>query len=375
VERPLWIMMAAVLLVLLIAIVNVTSLLLARAHARAPEMAMRLTLGASHIRLARQLLIESCLLAVAGAAGGCVIAFCSLVWMRSAASATLPRLSAVRLDLDVLTFTLALSLGSGLLAGFVPAFFVMRERFGVNAILRRRDPARIRALLTQAEIAFSLVLLTGAGLLLLNFARLTTAETGFHAPLRETLVTGISIRGRTAQRLDRLGNNPADIEFFDRLLGRLRAAPGIQSVAICDALPPNAWWNDDTFTIRDRPWTAAEFPSIPQVIISPEYFGTTGIPLLSGREFNDGDNADKEQVVIISKAVAEHHFPGQDPIGNYIKPSQPELTSAKVNGQTFKSHSLESSASPAMFTIRNSSATPWKQFTGRIVRDRIPRPT
>src|SRR6185437_2593185 len=141
-------------------------------------------------------------------------------------------------------------------------------------------------------------------------------------------VTRLSIRGHAPHAtLDRYGNNPADIAYFDRLLPSLAAYPGIQAAAITDALPPNEWFNDDTFTIRDQPWTPADFPSTPAVTVSPDYFRVLGIPLIAGRYFTDADVAASEPVAIISQALAERHFPGRSPLGAYIKASEPNLVS------------------------------------------------
>lgn len=328
VARPLWVMMGTVLAVLVIAAVNVASLLLARAEARAPEMAVRASLGAGRARLIRQLLTESCLLALLGATVGLGVAELVLQWVRAAIPGNLPRLEGVRLDGGVLLFTLAAAIAVGMLAGLAPALRGARARRSFNAtVAHSTRAARPHELLAGVEMALALLLLITSGLLLRSFAHILAAPDGYQAPARSLLVTPLSIRGHAlATRLDQYSNNPADIAYFDRLLGRVRSDPGVEDVAISDALPPSSWFDDDTFTIRGQPWSPGDFPSTPLVTISPDYFRTMGIPLVAGRFFNDADVASSEPVVIISQALAERHFPGRSPLGEDLKPSEPALT-------------------------------------------------
>lgn len=320
VAGPLWIMMAAVLALLLITGVNLASLLLARAHARAAEMAVRASLGAGRARLVRQMLSESCLLALLGAAEGWGLAAAALAWLRAGNPANLPRLTAVHLDCGALGFTTAVAAAVGLLAGLAPALRAST----------RKPASRTTGLawLAGIEVATALVLLIACGLLLRSFLTLANAPQGTSAPASKVLVARLSIRGHAPHAtLDRYGNNPADIEYFDRLLPRLAAYPGVQAAAISDALPPNDWFNDDTYTIRGQPWTPAQFPSTVAATVSAGYFRALGIPLVAGREFTEDDVIASEPVVIVSQALAERHFPGRSPLGEYLKASEPGLVS------------------------------------------------
>jgi putative ABC transport system permease protein len=325
--RPaLLVLFGAVTLVLLIAAVNVANLLLARAAAREREMAVRLGLGAGRARLVRQLLTESGLLALLGGVAGIAVAACGIGLLREWNPGNLPRMQEVQLDGRVLGFTLLTSLATGLLFGLAPA--LQSARGGVVASLKEggrgssagRGRRRARAVLVIAEIGLSLVLLAGATLFLRSFVRLQRVETGLQAPPRRLLSLQLSLNAAKYR------GGGAAIAFYDQLLERVRHLPGVESAAVTDSLPPDREGDADTYVIAGRPLAAGELnPIVSAPTVSPDYFSTLGIPLVKGRFFDRRDRPDSPPVAILSAGMARHEFGGQDPIGQRIKRSGPDI--------------------------------------------------
>jgi putative ABC transport system permease protein len=324
--RPaLLVIFGAVGLLLLIATVNVANLVLARATAREREMAVRLSLGASRLRLLRQLLTESVILALIGGGLGLAVAYLGIDLLRVWNPGNLPRIDEIHLDSRVLAFTFFLSLTTGALFGLAPA--LQSSRADLNTTLKEGSrsgtasiaKSRTRAALVVSEIALSFMLLIGAGLLLRSFVLLEQVELGFHVPPRQILTMQVS-PSQSKHPDDRAG-----IAFYQRLLEGVRQLPGVESVAIADSLPPNREFDDDTFQIEGQPWTSEAFPSTPVIAVSPDYFRSLGLPLLKGRSFNDHDTIDSMQAAIISESMARRYFNGQDPIGKRIRQSGPTL--------------------------------------------------
>ncbi len=330
--RPaLFMMFAAVLAVLLIATVNIANLLLARGSTREREMAVRLSLGAARRRLVQQLLTESVLLSLTGAAAGMVLAFAGVRMFRVFNPANVPLAFQVQLDWSVLLFTVAISVVVGVVFGMVPA--IESARRDLQAPLKeggRSGPAgaghhRTRAVLVIAEIALSLVLLVAAGLLLRSFASLQRVNVGATAPPANVVTMVVT------PKAVRKGENPQAyyngiISFYQRVIESVGQLPGVQYAAISDSLPPNQGGEDDTFSIAGRPWSDQEFPSTTEPRISPDYFRALGAPLLRGRFFNQDDTSQSPPVTIISESLARRYFPGQDPIGQKIRASGPSNT-------------------------------------------------
>jgi putative ABC transport system permease protein len=269
----------------------------------------------------RQLLTESLLLASAGAAGGVLLAWWGINLLRTIGSNYLPRLDEVSIDARVLAFTAFLSLVSGLLFGLVPAW--QASRAGLSQYLRNASRAgnggpawhRTRKLLVVAEVALSIVLLAGAGLMLNSFLRLKRVSPGF-APER-ILTTEISLPFARYKE-------PAQINsFYEQLIARLRNLPGVEAAGIGMSLPPNLLAITDTFTIEGAPADKSE-PSSPVIFVSSGYFEALGIPLLAGRNFTETDRADKPSVVIINESFARRYFPNESPIGKRMKIGGPE---------------------------------------------------
>jgi predicted permease len=327
--RPaLFMMFAAVLAVLLIATVNIANLLLAKGSTREREMAVRLSLGAARRRLMQQLLTESILLSLTGAAAGLLLAFASVRMFRLVNPAGVPLVDQVQLDWSVLLFTFAISALVGILFGMVPALQSARSDFqsslkkGGHGNSGGANRLRTCSALVVAEVAFSLVLLVSAGLLLRSFMLLEKVDAGFTVP-PENLLTML-VTPKTVQHAENpFAFDSKVISFYQRALENLSRLPSVEHVAVSDSLPPNLENDDDTFSIAGRPWSDQEFPSTTRPNVSPEYFQALGVPLLRGRFFTQDDTATSPPVTIISESLARHYFPDSDPIGQRIQASSP----------------------------------------------------
>ena len=321
VGRTLFVLFGGVAFVLLIASLNVANLSLSRAASRGSEIAIRTALGAGRRRIMRQLLTESLLLAIVGAAGGVLLGWWGINLLRAIGSNNLPRLNEVSIDVHVLAFTAFLSLISALLFGLFPAW--QASRTGLSQYLRKAPQAgnggpswrRTRKLLVIAEVAMSIVLLAGAGLMLNSFLRLKRVSPGF-APER---ILTIQISLPTVRY-----KQPAQINtFYEQLIDRVRSLPGVEAAGIGMSVPPNLLAISDTFTIEGAPAGKSE-PSSPVVIVSSGYFEALGIPILAGRNFTETDRADKPEVVIINESFARRYSPHESPVGKRMKTGGPE---------------------------------------------------
>jgi predicted permease len=342
-RTALLVMFAAVGVLLLIATVNVANLLLVRAASRGREMAVRLSLGAGRSRLIRQLLTESVLLSLAGAAGGIVLAYFGLEVLRTSNASTIPRIEDVRLDTRVLLFTAFVSMAAGVLFGLVPALQSGRSnltqslRDGARGTTGGVAKRRMHAALVAAEISLSLMLLIGAGLLLRSFFLLQQVNSGVRTPASQLVTMRVSPnRARLTRPPDNAFDAAATARYYEELLARVRQVPGVDAVAASEALPPLAMTWTDSFVIEGQ--NAAEAQSNPAVTIptvSPDYFRALGIPLLRGRVFNERDTADSTPVTVISAEMARRYFRDRDPIGQRIKISgtgSPDNTRYEVIG-------------------------------------------
>jgi putative ABC transport system permease protein len=316
VKTPLYLLWGAVALLLLIACANVANLLLIRASEREEEIAVRLALGVSPARMLRQLLTEAVVLAVIGGAAGTAVAFWATALLTTNGPAEIPRLSEVSPDARVLAYAFALSLVTGVLFGLAPARMLVAHP-NVAGIGSRRTTSgpgawRYRAALVAGNVALCVVLLVGAGLLVRSFARLLTVDTGF-AP-RQLLTFQINLIGQRYQQ------NAAITQFFDDLTARLRATPGVVNVSSSSMLPLTDSMAQMTVQIEGRPIeNPAAAPRADTYAVRPDYFETTGIPLLRGRRFEYTDGERAAPVVIIGKTMAEELWPGEDPIGRRIR--------------------------------------------------------
>jgi predicted permease len=313
VRRPLLILLGAVALVLLIACANVANLLLVRASTRRREMSVRVALGASRSRIIRQLLTESLLLAIIGAVLGILLAHWGTSLIANQLPGGIPRLSEAGVDLRVLAFTLGVSLVTGLLFGLAPA--LQASHLNLTEALKEGDRGssggrqRLRSLFVVTEVALTLTLLVGAGLLIQSFRRVLQVDPGFKA---ENLLTmQVSVNNPD-------GNQVA--AFLNQLQDNVRKLPGVRSVAISNGLPL-VTANHPTFFIEGRPLPekGKETGAI-RYTVSPDYFQTMGIDLLKGRDFTLHDAPTTPLVAVIDEALARH-FENEDPIGKRISQS------------------------------------------------------
>jgi predicted permease len=310
VQTPLLILMAAVLFVLLIACANVGNLLLARGAARAHELSIRAALGASRARIARELLAESLLLSAAAGALGVLAALWCLDLVLRLSPTELPRLAHVSIDARVLAFTVVISLITGLITG---AFPVLRSRSrdltptlkeGGHQATTGRARGRVRAALVIAEVALSVVLLIGAGLLLRSFLAIVAVDPGF----RPEHVTTFDLT-LPHYKYDVMGHRA----FSAQLVTRVKAIPGVTSAAIVHNLPISGRRMMGPVQVENRERDPTR-PPAHVGFISPGYFQTMGIRLLSGRDFEPRD-ADRGWVAIVNEAFVRAYFPNEDPIG------------------------------------------------------------
>lgn len=318
VRSPILILMGAVGFVLLIACANVASLLLSRGESRRREVAVRSALGAGRGRVLRQLLTEAVMLGVAGGALGIFLAFVSIQVLVPAVSDSIPSIMVGRIDLDyaVLTFTLVVAVGAGLLFGIVPALRAsshklaaeLREggRGGTSGGARQR----LRSGLVVAEVALSLVLLIGAGLMVQSLRQLQQVDKGFS---EDNIFTA-----RVSLPRARYDDKGPTWRFFDAFLDRVQGLPGVRSASLTQIVPlqGNSW--EQGIIPEGVAPDPESFQSVLFYMVTPDHFSTFGIPLLRGRVFTDLDREDAPRVCIIDETMAEKFWPGEDPIGKRV---------------------------------------------------------
>jgi putative ABC transport system permease protein len=310
----LWLLLGAVGFVLLIACANVANLMLVRATGRQKEIAVRSALGASRLRIVRQLLTESVTLSLMGGASGLLLAWWGMALVTGLLPKNFPRLASIKLDLPVLWFTILVSLVTGVVFGFAPAWQVSKVKLMAPLKETSRGMTgvhnRLRGLMVVSEIALSLVLLVGAGLLFRSFLRLQSVKAGFNSDHVLTLRVGPS--GPNFKEDDQY------VAYYHKVEERLRSIPGVESVGAINELP---LFKGPTFAFRveGRPplpidqWPAANYRNA-----TPDYFRTLNIPIVRGRVFEPGDTAAAPLVVVINQAVADRDFAGENPIGKRI---------------------------------------------------------
>jgi len=324
--RPaLLVLLGAVGVVLLIVCANVANLLLTRAAGRRREVAIRTALGAARSRLVRQLLTESAVLAVVGGALGVVVARATLAALRGMAATILPHAESIGLQFGVLLFTIGVSLATGLVVGIVPALRAsqvdLREDLTEAAGRTSAGAARRRALdaLIVAEVSLSLVLLIAAGLVIRSFVALLNTDPGFAAERLLTFrVAAPPIQpGADSERFSR---------FYEPVLERARAIPGVQAVAFTSLLPIQGGATDRYFSIDGRPLERdlSRVPDAEIRLVSSDYFRAMRIPLVTGREFDDHDTRGGEHVVVINDELARRYFPEGSPLGRRLTSGEDE---------------------------------------------------
>jgi putative ABC transport system permease protein len=318
VRIALYILFGAVICVLLIANANVANLLLARASARGKEIALRAAMGASRVRIIRQLLTESVLLAGVGGLFGLLLAQWGTEALIKTVPQNIPRISNIQLDASVLIFTLMVSLVTGVVFGLVPAW--QASHVDLNSSLKSgsrtgsagEGKGRVRNALIMAEVAIALVLLISAGLLIQSFARLGRVQPGLRT---ERLLTA-----RVSLPDVAYPKNENVIAFYDQFLTRVRAIPGVESASTIVPLPLSGSNMVTSFDIQERPLPQGQRPGAPVRIIATDYFKTMGIPVRQGRIFDERDQMNSPPVVIVNERFAQKYFPGENVIGKRIQP-------------------------------------------------------
>ena len=317
-RTSLWVMMAAVAAVLLIACANVANLLLSRAAVREREISVRVALGAARTRLIRQLLTESVLLSTLGATLGVAVAWGGLRALTRIAPTDIPRLDQVRIDPLALAVTLGLAVVTGLTFGLVPA--LQSSRAAVSSVLREairggtggRRAQRMRRALVAGQIALVVVLLTAAGLLIRSFMHLQRVDLGFRPDHLLTM--------RFSMPRAKYPTPQAIVAFQSTLLERTRQIPGVQGAALVSDIFLSATPTSTNFSIEGRALTPDEQNvEVPVDAVSADYFKVMGIPLRRGRTFTAADNLDAPPVVIINETMARRLWPNEDPLGKRIR--------------------------------------------------------
>ncbi len=316
VRRAVLVLFGAVGFVLLIACANIASLLLSRALARRKEIAVRTALGAGRAAIVRQLLTESILLALVSGTLGVVLSFWGVRALATLPPSTLPRINPIRIDTEVLAFTLLLSLATGVVFGLIPTLqlfktdvqAVLREEGRSTAGARRRSFAR--SLLVVCQIALSMILLVGAGLSMRSFKNLQNVALGFDP--HNLLLMDITLPAA------RYSSNPQRVSFFDHAIGEVAGLPGVRSVAASSGLPLMPSHYSPMLPQGQPEVPEAQRPNHSIQAISPTYFETMGIPLLGGRAFDQRDSAGKPPVAIVNDCFARRFWPNSSGVGKWI---------------------------------------------------------
>ena len=381
--RPmLYVLAGAVGFLLLIACANVANVLLARGLRRERETAIRAALGAGRARLMRLFLAESLAVALLGGAVGVLLAAWSIRAFRSAAAVVVPRSADISLDTPVLAFALLLTAVTSIVFGLAPSLQLSRAPLGdalrqAGALSGRPGSGRrLRSTLVAVEVALSLMLLVGAGLMLRTLARLSTVDPGFRA---EGLLAV-----RTLQPPS-LGKDEDRTQFADRLVAELAHAPGVAAAAVAWPLDLVGFSWSPYANFRHRPFAAGKEPAVQMAAVSPAYFAAMGIPVKRGRTFDDRDRAGTPVVAVINETTARRYFAEGDPIGQRMSlVGIPELAdmavvgvvgdtlrggpTGRVSSEVYCAYAQFPAASPTL-VVRAAAGDPLQLV--RIVEDRV----
>jgi putative ABC transport system permease protein len=363
VHKALMVLLGAVGFVLLIACANVANLQLTRALGRRKELAVRLALGATRLRLIRQLLTESAILSLLGGGLGLLFAGAGLRLLTGLATDRMPRVEEAGIDGAVLGFTFALSILTGLLFGIIPAFQAskpvndsLKEGGAAGVSLRRQ---RLRSALIIAEVALSIVLLAGAGLMIKSFLLLQRVNPGFNPERLLTLETFLPPA--------RYPNARKQAAFYQQVGQRLAAVPGVQLIGANIGLPFTGAGIGFSFEIEGRAASPRGQPAASYRAISPEYFRTMGVPLLKGRDFTDSDNSEAPGVAIINQSFARAFFPNEDPIGKRLDIGDGYNRMREIVGVVgdTKANSLKEPAPAEMYVVYLQRPWQWIRYAVR----------
>ncbi len=351
--RPMMlVLLIAVGFVLLIATGNVANLLLSRAAAREREIAVRAAMGASRLRLVRQLLTESLLLAVAGGVLGLLLALWGVDLLVALEPGNLPRINEVNIDPSALVFTSFISLASGVLFGLAPALQLSRTNLNDSLKEGGRGATgargqRMRGVLVVVQMALALMLLVGAGLMVRSFIRLQKVTPGFESEGLLTLQLSLPET--------RYSDNSKVSGFYRQLVERVRALPGVQTASFSDSIPPQTLGTIEMFEVEGQPIPEGQnYPLTEQLFIHSDYFRALGIPVLQGRHFTEMDNANSPPVVLINQTMERRYFPEGGAIDKHIHaggfgPEDPWITIIGVVGDV-KYNGLAAEEAPTIYT-------------------------
>jgi predicted permease len=321
-RRPLLILLGSVGFVLLIACANVANLQLSRAVARQKEIAIRTALGASRARVIRQLLTESISLALCGGSLGIIFSFWAVKWIHVLGPKSIPRLYDIGVNGEALLFTLLISILSGVLFGLAPALRLgrldlhatlkdeSRGSAGSGAVWGRGN--NLRRLLVISELALSVVLLIGAGLLIRSFASLQNVQPGFNA--KNVLTLELTMTGK------KYADKSAVLNTFHDLWDRLERLPGVSAAGAVTPIPLSATFAWGPIVVDGRtPLPGEQFINADERVVSGHYFEAMQIPLLRGRLFTEHDTLDSQRVIVIDEYMAQQFWPNENPIGKHIR--------------------------------------------------------
>jgi predicted permease len=367
ISRPLWVLLASVGFLLLIACANVANLLLMRGAGRLREMAVRSALGASRRRLVQQLLVESLLLSFTGVAAGLFLAQFGLHSLLALIpqSAPLPRSEPITIDARVLLFSFLASLITAVLFGLVPALRL--SRVDLRTALKQGSlrggvggHQTLRRCFVVAEVALALLLSVGAGLMLRSFSRLIAVDPGFQP---ERLLTM-----HIALAPSRYSDDLKRSVYFDRLLAEIRSTPGVRAAGSTHFLPLTETTSGSCFAPASGPQpTPAESPSSQFLIVSAGYFPTMGTPILQGRDFEQHDNFKAQPVAIVNHAFVDHYFPGQDMLGKQLWVCWTFEKPVEIVGVVADARQTELEAAPQPTIFLSNSQAPM-YFATLVVR-------
>lgn len=373
VRRPLYLMLGAVGFVLLIACANVANLLLSLATSREKEIALRAALGARRMRIVRQLLTESLLLALLGSVLGLGFAWLGIKALVAISPRDLVSLQTVGLNVTVLAWTLGVSMLTGIVFGLAPALHISRLNLndslkdgGKSESGQASGSRRLRNALVVSEIALAVVLLASAGLLIRSFVRLQQVDRGFTTDNVLTMVIRLPEAGYR--------EDPQLVQFFSSTLERVRQLPTVRSAGMVNFLPLYGGLGSNTgFKILGQPEPPpGQGPSTDVRVADSGYFGTLGIPLLRGRNFSDSEQREAKHVILINEALARRYFPNQDPIGQHLdvamfeKPTPAEIIGIAGN---VRYDSLVDEAPPAVYFPHPDLAYPFMTLVVRTDGD------
>jgi putative ABC transport system permease protein len=356
-------LLCAVGFVLLIACANVANLLLARATERHKEIAIRTALGATRVRIVRQLLTESLLLSLGGGLLGLLLAAWGIDLLLALIPADIPRAREIGLDSHVLLFTLGISVLAGLVFGLAPALQASSPQLneslkeGARGTTGGSHRNRVRSLLVVSEVALSLVLLAGAGLLVKSFLRLQHVNPGFE--------TARVLTARITLPRARYDQPEKQRAFFSQLLERAKGLPGIESVGGTNLLPLSGDNRTTTFTFEgDPPPAPGNEPDADERSVSPDYFRALGVPLLRGRAFTENDAADQPRVLIVNETFARRYVPNSDPLGKRVHLGDDVWEIVGIVGDT-RHAGLDSPTTPELYMPFTQSPERWMTLVAR----------